>query len=93
MHERRKAIRMPYTDLPEILRSFTVIIGKYKGLDAKTVDASTDGIGLSINVSSEKINLNDSISMSSKDNRFNFNGEIVFLEKKNDKYYVGVKFI
>jgi hypothetical protein len=93
LHERRKSIRLKKAELPEVLREFIIKIGTNDEVRAETVDASTSGMGLSINLTKNRIEPKDPIIIHSLDNRFEFTGEIVYKNKKTDKYILGVKFI
>lgn len=92
MHERRKSIRLEKAELPEVLREFIIKIGTNSEVKAETIDASTNGMGLSINYTDNRIEVKDPIIIHSLDKRFEFTGEIVYKNKKINKYILGVKF-
>ena len=93
MRERRRAIRLKKIELPEILHEFVIKIGTNDEVKAEIIDASTSGMGLTIQFTENKIEPKDSIVIHSLDNRFEFAGEIVYKNKKTDKYELGVRFI
>ncbi len=93
MHERRKSIRLNKKELPEILHEFIVKISTNDEVRAEIIDASTSGMGLTIQSTENNIEPKDPIVIHSLDNRFEFTGEIVYKNKKTDKFILGVKFI
>jgi len=79
MGERRKDLRIPAKDLPELLKKFKVDIGTGEILDSYTVDANRKGLSLSVPIHIYKVK-NYDITLYSMDNSFTIKDEIVYIK-------------
>lgn len=96
MIDKRTTKRIPHRELPLFFKTFNLEIGNYKNIKAMTVDASTSGIAFTIPRTVKDIRIWESVTMNSRDGRFKFFGNVVYISeipKTPQQNRIGIKFV